>query len=30
VDLLLFYTTVASSVVIVNAIPLWTGLLSPC
>ena len=25
----LFYTTVASSVVIVNAIPLWTGLLSP-
>jgi len=25
----LFYTTVASSVVIVNATPLWTGLLSP-
>ncbi|HCL79543.1 MAG TPA: hypothetical protein DIC53_06210, partial [Synergistaceae bacterium] len=25
----LFYTSVASSVVIVNAIPLWTGLLSP-
>ena len=25
----LFYTTVASSVVIVNTIPLWTGLLSP-
>lgn len=25
----LFYTSVASSVVIVNAIPLWTGILSP-